>query len=399
MADVSSPPDSTPAKEEGELWIEVTLDDLRNLINRGTRLHGGVSVGEMAYLQVAPGRRHRWHLRNETVSAWFTGETITHGVYVTMGFPWSFLSAVATAFHDGVRERIALRVGTDRTSVRVQHDGATFTSMAETRKEIPQTYFGEAGDPIVVQVSDVRRLARTLSICPVAPLMLEMLETPKPFVTVSCRDGLLTATRDWGAFDGGTVSIAVPAEGSWSRTVQFDAEMFLDDLALIDGSGTVSLTLLTHCPRILQIDSGGSGYFVQLENQLVTKYRQTLEDLLLENGFDHDYEMVEDDSNQLLNVFVGDDSVQVHVIGSGETGYDMVRVDLVACDDVESNDFIAQELNSWNSSLEGIKVLHIDRRIVVRHEFPAQNLEQIISQLPLVQETAEGVRMVREVFT
>jgi hypothetical protein len=99
-----------------------------------------------------------------------------------------------------------------------------------------------------------------------------------------------------------------------------------------------------------------------------------------------------------VNVFVEDDLVSVSVVGNEESNVHYVRADLIACRDVPRTEFIAQEINSWNNSLEGIKIIQRGQHIIVRYEALAQHYEDVISRLSLIHETAEGFRLLREVF-
>jgi hypothetical protein len=145
------------------------------------------------------------------------------------------------------------------------------------------------------------------------------------------------------------------------------------------------------------IDGGHWGFSVEIAQEGAFQYSPLILAELSSRGFDTEIDSIEEDGH-VVNVFVEDDLISLSIVSDDDLSIHYVRADLIACRDLPRSEFIAQEINSWNSSLEGIKIIHREEHVIIRYEALAQHYEDVISQLSLLHETAEGFRLLREVF-
>jgi hypothetical protein len=226
-----------------------------------------------------------------------------------------------------------------------------------------------------------------------------VVEAIVPFVQLSCVNGVLEASRDWKNFHSGRFSISVPAAGEWNRQIEvcpfpLVGEFYAADIA---GDVPVTLTILSHYPQIVTIDGGQWGFFVEVAQEGAFQYTPLILAEISSRGFDSEIDSIKDDGH-VVNVFVEDDLVSLSIVSNDDLNIHYVCADLIACRDIPRSEFFAQEINSWNSSLEGIKIIHKGEQVIIRYEALAQHYEDVISQFSLLHETAEGFRLLREVF-
>lgn len=395
--------DPEPTWITGQYMFELTLDEVRIVNEWASNFIGEKPTYHTVVLQLTPGRTRRWTIGEFNLTGWLVtvaeaSSLLESDLAGCITLPVAAFGAVIDVFEG--ETNLSWFVDTESSQIQVCGAGMQFVTKLPDQQVFPQLYQAEQGDTVVVEASDLVKMARVARSTVASLEERHMTSAPLPFLTLSFEEGGLIGSRDWRHFEGGITSLEVPARGDWKSPIQIQPRPIIDELNSLDrrAPGKVTLTVLHHFPRILCIRGRDWGYVVELESEQVHRYKREVLVLASQHGYDFDDEDLFED-NHVLNVFVGDAMVPIHVLTDELTGHDVLRAEIVVSEDVEMNEFIAQELNSWNTSLEGIKVLHLDRRIIVRHEVLAECAAELCQHLALLNETAEGVRMVREVFS
>lgn len=402
MADFPAILDATLLPPTDEVCLTVSIEELRTLARRVDLFFGEVPFGSPVQVSVISGRPFRWYLDNDTVVAWFDASNHPtnvrdEDVNAIVTIPLDFLLAISRMYPEV--DEVTLLIDPVGGNVRVSEGGSYVTAPLGSQRELSYPYFGADGQSVVAPLSELVRAAHTLSVPLVLPKAIEVIDEQQPFVTLTCEGSVLAARRDWKNFAGGVAGADVRIEGTWNRSVELESEAFLAVCACFADFGDVDveLKILLHGPATLSIEGPSFGCVIDIQSELSVKYKDMVMERLAVSGFDYDDSR--HDGDIVFSVFVGEVELTIEAFHDAVVDMDFFRLQAIACRGVEINDFIAQELNSWNTSLPGIKLIHEDRRIVVRYEVPVQHLATLVKHLDLVAETAEGVRLVREVFS
>ena len=382
---------------EGVFSFDVSLVELNELNDRATRLIGQAPSGHCVQLQFQQGQAHRWFYSENNVNGWFFSETISSCLTGWVTFPLAvWASAVEVFTHCAT---INVTVDTQKREIRITDNTYVITAYLPEQLAPVDPYWQDTGQCITVSSADLARIGRVLMTTPISLEDSPVTDASVPFAQLAWKDGALVASRDWKHFDGGLFSVSVPASGEWNRTVEIfpfpiATEFYAADIA---GDEPVTLTLLGHYPNYLTVGTTQWGFFVELVAEKIHQYRTRILAEISAAELDCETEFTSGDTH-IVNVFVDEDLVSIHVITNEDLGIDYLRAEVVACHNIPRTEFIAQEINSWNSSLEGIKFIQQGDTIVARYECAAQHISDLIAQLALLQETAKGFGLTREVF-
>jgi hypothetical protein len=382
---------------EGVYSFDVSLAELNELHDRATRLVGETPSWHTVQLQLQQGEAHRWFYSENNITGWFLSDTISACLTGWATFPLAVWGTAVEVFTHC--EQINITVNTETREFRITDNTYVVTAHLPEQRPSVDPYWEEGGQRVTVSSADLARIGRVLMATPTSLEDQHVRDASIPFVQLTCAGGSLVAGRDWKHFDSGNFAIKVPAIGEWNRTIEIFPFPLATELyaADIPGDVPVVLTLLGHHPNLLTVDATQWGFSVELVAEKIHQYRTGVLAEISAAGLDCDTEFTDGDTH-IVNVYVEDEEVAIHVITNEELGIDHLRADLVACRGVPRTDFIAQEINSWNSSLEGIKIIQRGENIIVRYECAVQHSSDLIAQLALLQETAGGFRLIREVF-
>jgi hypothetical protein len=397
MSDVSCVTNKPHQQLEGVFSFDLSLEELNELNDRATRLNGESPSRHTVQLLLHEGKQNRWVFAENNVTGWYVSHTISSCLTGWVTFPLAVWTAVVEVFTDV--EHVNITVDTEIDTFRITDGVRVVTAHLPEQQSGVDPYWDEDGTSITVGAKDLAKIGRVLMTTPTSIEDIHVAEAIVPFAQLSCVDGVLEASRDWKNFYGGKFSISVPAVGEWNRQIEvcpfpLAGELYAAD---IPGDVPVTLTILSHHPQIVTINGGQWGFFVEVTQEGAFQYTPLILAEIASQGFDSENDSIGDDGH-VVNVFVEDDLVSISVVGNEESNVHYVRADLIACRDVPRTEFIAQEINSWNNSLEGIKIIQRGQHIIVRYEALAQHYEDVISRLSLIHETAEGFRLLREVF-
>lgn len=402
MADFPENFGTTLLPPTDEVCLTISTEELRTIARRAKVFFGDIPLGCPVQIVLVSGCPARWYLDNETVVAWFDASTHPTNVRdddvnAIVTLPLDFLLAISEQYSHC--DELDLLVDPVGGNVRVSEDGVCVTAPIGGQRDLSRPYFSEDGQAIVTRLSDLLKAAYALSFPLVLPKAIEVFDEQQPFVNLTCKGEWLIARRNWKKFSGGEVSVDIGIRGTWDRDVELESETFLATCAsLADFEDVdVELKVLHHGPSTLLMEGPTFGCIINIQTELSAKYKDIVAEHLAVSGYDFDDFRY--DGDVVFSIFVDELELTVNVVHDQGADLDFIRLQTIACRNVEINDFIAQELNSWNTSLPGIKLLHDNDRIIVRYEVPAQHLETLVTHIDLVRETAEGVRMVREVFS
>ena len=385
-----------------EVCVTISNAELRSIARRARLFFGEVPLGCPVQVAVVSGRPFRWYLDNETAVAWFDAtidpvDVRDDEVNAIVTLPLDFLLAISEMYpHCDDLDLLVDPVG---NCVRVSDNGVYVAAPLGGQRKVSRPYFEEDGQTIVARLSDLLKIARALSVPLVLPKAIEVFDEQQPFFSLTCEGNVLAARRNWKKFSGGEATVDVEIEGTWNQGIELESGSFLSTCACFGDfeDVDVQLKILHHGPATLAIEAPRFGCIIDIQTELSAKYKDIVAERLAVSGYDYDDSR--HDGDIVFSVFVGEFELTIQVVHDEASEMDFFRLETVACRDVDVSDFIAQELNSWNTSLPGIKLMHDNGMILVRYEVPTRHLETLISHLDLVSETAEGVRLVREVFS
>lgn len=397
MSDVSPATHQSPQQLDGVFSFDLSLGELNELNDRATRLVGELANRHVIQLLLREGVQNRWFFIENNVTGWFESDTVSSCLTGWVTFPLAVWTAVVEVFTD--LEYVNVTVDTDSNSFRITDGVQVVTAYLPEQQPGVDLYWEETGSSVTLGAKDLAKIGRVLMTTPTSIEDIHMVEATVPFAQLSCIDGILEASRDWKNFNSGKFSISVPAVGEWIGQVEvcpfpLVGEFYAADIA---GDVPVTLTKLSHHPQIVTIDGGQWGFFVEIAQEGAFQYAPLIRAELSSQGFDTEIDSLEEDGH-VVNVFVEDDLVSLWIVNDDDINVRYLRADLIACRNLPQSEFIAQEINSWNSSLEGIKIIHRGQHVIVRCEALAHHYEDVISQFSLIHETAEGFRLLREVF-
>ena len=397
MSDVSPATNKSHPQLDGVFSFDLSLEELNELNDRATRLHGESPSHHMVQLVMQEGIQNRWVFSENNVTGWYVSDTISPCLTGWVTFPLAVWTAVVEVFTDV--EQVNVTVDTEMNTFRITDGVHVVTAYLPEQQPGVDPYWDEDGSNITVGAKDLAKVGRVLMTTPTSIEDIHVVEAIVPFVQLSCVEGVLEASRDWKNFNSGKFSISVPAIGEWNREIEvcpfpLVGEFYAADIA---GDVPVTLTILSHHPQIVTIDGGHWGFSVEIAQEGAFQYTPLILAELSSRGFDTEIDSIEEDGH-VVNVFVEDDLISLSIVSDDDLSIHYVRADLIACRDLPRSEFIAQEINSWNSSLEGIKIIHREEHVIIRYEALAQHYEDVISQLSLLHENAEGFRLLREVF-
>ena len=397
MSDVSAATNKTHQQLDGVFSFDLSLEELNELNDRATRLNGESPTRHMVQLFLQEGTQNRWVFTENNVTGWYVSDNISPCLTGWVTFPLAVWTAVVEVFTDV--EHVNVTVDTEINSFRITDGVHVVTAHLPEQQPHVDPYWEEDGSSITVGAKDLAKIGRVLMTTPTSIEDIHVVQAIVPFVQLSCVDGVFEASRDWKNFNSGKFSISVPAIGEWNRQIEVCPFPLVGEFyaADIQGDVPVALTILSHHPQIVTVDGGRWGFFVEIAQEGAFQYAPLILAEISSQGFDCEIDSIDGDGH-VVNVFVEDDLVSLSIVSDDELNIHYVRADLVACRDLPRSDFIAQEINSWNSSLEGIKIIHRGDKVIIRYEALAQHYEDVISQLSLIHETAEGFRLLREVF-
>ena len=233
------------------------------------------------------------------------------------------------------------------------------------------------GSKITIAATDFARMGRMLDCFP-KYVDFDNLPDVLPFVNFTFDGKQLIARRDWSAFEGGEVSVTIPATGTQPRSfscfsLTFPREMYFSDL---HHEEEVTIGFSETTQHIAYVTVGNCGWCVEMGDQTTFKYRHALEVELMKHDFD-----VQADSriswNSILQCSVRGKSVSIEIRKGQQMGADYFRLSTTVLDAAPWNLEVATEINDWNKEWNSVKLVREESSLIAVREVLASHIRDV----------------------